>query len=143
MNSEADGAATLFPVSVKGVLFVEGRVVLLKNERQEWELPGGKLDQGEDPGQCLVREIGEELAVSVDLGPVLDSWLYDIQGRVEVVIVTYACVAADGLRASDLAISHEHKALGLFPLDEIGRLPMPEGYRRSIRAAAALRGGSV
>jgi len=37
----------LFPVSVKGVVVRDGRVLLLRNERDEWELPGGKLDLGE------------------------------------------------------------------------------------------------
>ena len=33
-----------WPVSIKGVAVdAHGRVLLLKNERQEWELPGGRL----------------------------------------------------------------------------------------------------
>jgi len=39
----------LFPVSVKGVAVQGGKVLLLRNERDEWELPGGKLEPGEDP----------------------------------------------------------------------------------------------
>jgi hypothetical protein len=30
-----------FPVSVKGVAVQGGKVLLLRNERDEWELPGG------------------------------------------------------------------------------------------------------
>ena len=37
-----------------------GKVLLLRNERDEWELPGGKLEVGEDPADCVVREITEE-----------------------------------------------------------------------------------
>ena len=33
-----------WPVSVKGVLGWDGRVVVLRNRRGEWELPGGRLD---------------------------------------------------------------------------------------------------
>jgi hypothetical protein len=50
----------LFPVSVKGVVIRDGRVLLLRNERDEWELPGGKLELGEDPASCVAREITEE-----------------------------------------------------------------------------------
>ena len=32
------------PVSVKGVLLIAGRVLLLRNDRDEWELPGGRPD---------------------------------------------------------------------------------------------------
>ena len=51
--------AHVFPVSVKGVAVQDGKVLLLENERNEWELPGGKLELGEDPPGCVVREIGE------------------------------------------------------------------------------------
>ena len=44
-------AAPAFPVSVKGVAVQGGKVLLLENERSEWELPGGKLEVGEDPPQ--------------------------------------------------------------------------------------------
>ena len=63
-----------FPVSVKGVAVQDGRVLLLENERAEWELPGGKLEIGEDPPACVVREICEEAGWQVTAGPVLDCW---------------------------------------------------------------------
>jgi len=37
-----DNKAYRFPVSVKGIVYHNDKVVLLKNERDEWELPGGK-----------------------------------------------------------------------------------------------------
>jgi 8-oxo-dGTP pyrophosphatase MutT (NUDIX family) len=67
-----------FPVSVKGVLVRGGRVLLLKNERHEWELPGGKLELGEEPQACVAREITEETGLSVTTGPILDAWQYHI-----------------------------------------------------------------
>ena len=58
-----------FPVSVKGVAIQDGRVLLLENERGEWELPGGKLELGEDPQECVVREITEETGWQVTASP--------------------------------------------------------------------------
>jgi 8-oxo-dGTP pyrophosphatase MutT (NUDIX family) len=49
-----------FPVSIKGVLVEAGRVVLLENDRDEWELPGGRLEPGEPPETCLVREFAKK-----------------------------------------------------------------------------------
>jgi ADP-ribose pyrophosphatase YjhB (NUDIX family) len=44
-----DNNAYRFPVSVKGVVAQAEKFLLLKNERDEWELPGGKLELGETP----------------------------------------------------------------------------------------------
>src|SRR5438876_11981102 len=84
-----DNKAHRFPVSVKGIVYDDGRVVLLKNERDEWELPGGKLELGETPEACVVREIEEVLGLGVRIGTLLDSWVYHICEGVDVVILTY------------------------------------------------------
>jgi 8-oxo-dGTP pyrophosphatase MutT (NUDIX family) len=127
-----------FPVSVKGVVFLEGRVVLLRNEREEWELPGGRLEAGEEPTDCLVREIDEELAIDVAVEAILDCWRYDMQEKAEVVIVTYGCRPRGEAKTR---ISAEHRAFGLFGMDELDGLNMPVGYRRSIRAWGRLLDG--
>lgn len=128
--------APRFPVSVKGVLFLDGRVVLLRNEREEWELPGGRLEAGEEPAACVVREIREELAVEVEVAAILDSWLYEVLPGREVVIVTYGCRYIGG----EIMRSGEHSDVGLFETAEIGGLAMPEGYRRSVRRWAEAEG---
>jgi 8-oxo-dGTP pyrophosphatase MutT (NUDIX family) len=125
-----DNSAARFPVSIKGVIVHDGRVVLLRNERQEWELPGGKLEPGEAPTACLAREIAEELNLTVEIGEILDSWVYAIAPGVKVLIVTYGC-RIGGL--GGMTISHEHKELAAFALSEVAGLNMPGGYKASIR----------
>ncbi len=128
-----DNQAYRFPVSVKGVVLHAERVVLLKNEHQEWELPGGKLEPGESPEDCVRREIHEELDLHVTPGPMLDSWIYHIAAGVDVLIVTYGCYPAP---FATVTHSAEHKASGLFTVQAVQTLPMPEGYKKSIQAWA-------
>ena len=128
-----DNQAYRFPVSVKGVIWHDQRVVLLKNERDEWELPGGKLELGETPEDCVAREIAEEVGLHVKIGPLLDSWVYHIAAGVDVLILTYGCHPEP---FSAITHSPEHKAVGLLTLSEVHTLPMPDGYKRSIHAWA-------
>jgi len=124
-------------VSVKGVVFQRGRVLLLRNERHEWELPGGSLERGESPAGCVVREIREETGLVVRCGPLLDTWVYSVSPAAgEVLIITYGCSPADP--DATPTMSDEHLELGLFDPDELADVPMPDGYRASIRAMRAL-----
>jgi 8-oxo-dGTP pyrophosphatase MutT (NUDIX family) len=133
-----------WPVSVKGVAVDAGRrVLLLRNERQEWELPGGRLETGDgaagvagdhSPEQALEREIFEETGWDVKSGPVIAGgiWIYEpIPGR-RVLIITYGCTVLTPARAP--VLSHEHKQIGLFTAEEVAQLNMPEGYKQSIAA---------
>jgi 8-oxo-dGTP pyrophosphatase MutT (NUDIX family) len=122
-------AHPLWPVSVKGVCLVAGKVVLLKNERDEWELPGGRLEAGEDPVPCLKRELEEELGIAAEVGALLDCWRYPVLPTREVLIVTFGVVP---MAERELRLSGEHRELGRFAPAEVGALRMPEGYRRSI-----------
>jgi mutator protein MutT len=126
-----DNKAYRYPVSVKGIVYHNGKVVLLKNERDEWELPGGKLELGEAPEVCVVREIEEELGLTAQTGPLLDSWVYHIFEGVDVLILTYGCYPTP---FSEVTHSPEHKAVGQFSPEEIPDLRMPEGYKKSIAA---------
>ena len=120
------------PVSVKAVIGWRGRLPLLRNERDEWELPGGKLDLGEDPAQCLAREIQEELAWDVMVGDPVHSWVYRVFPHRHVFVLTFLA-EYDGDAAP--TFSDEHKELVLVTPGEADALNLPSGYRTAIRLA--------
>jgi 8-oxo-dGTP pyrophosphatase MutT (NUDIX family) len=134
----------MWPVSVKAVVLDDqGRVLLLHNERDEWELPGGRLEIADQvtgeaadqtPQDAVAREVFEETGWQVKVGPLIDDgvWIYEPLAGRRVLIVTYGAVALDP-RVEPVA-SHEHKQVGLFTNDEAAELNMPAGYKTSIRA---------
>lgn len=120
------------PVSLKAVISWKGRLPLLRNERDEWELPGGKLDLGEEPAACLAREIREELAWDATVGEPFHSWVYRVFPDRHVFVLTFLATY-DGVAAP--AYSHEHKELVLVTPDEAHALNMPDAYKSAIRQA--------
>lgn len=55
-----------YRVSIKSVTIDEtGRFLLAKEDSGKWELLGGGLDHGEDPIECLKREVKEETGLEV------------------------------------------------------------------------------
>lgn len=131
-----------YPVSIKAVLLApSGELVLMLNERDEWELPGGRIEPDESPRECLAREIEEELGlrVVVDASP-LDAYLFEVIPGRQVFICTYRARLSAGEGFAP-RLSHEHLQIGLF---EPEALPanLPTAYRASVHKAwAAEEGG--
>ena len=125
------------PVSVKGVLIRQGRVLLLLNERGEWDLPGGRPDAGEDHRTALRREVLEETGLAVEVGAALDEHLFEVLPGRFVRILPFVCVLTGG--GGDVVLSHEHHETRWLPLAELSQCihghPLPAGYLGAIRQA--------
>jgi len=56
----------LYRISVKALILDEQkRFLLVKQIDDRWEFPGGGLDFGEGPRECLIREIKEEIGLEI------------------------------------------------------------------------------
>lgn len=127
----SDNLAYRYPVSIKGIVIINGKVPLLKNERDEYELPGGKLEIQEQPISCVEREIKEELNIKVRATQIIDSWLYTIKPNVQVVIISYGCILFS--TPAKITISNEHKEFIMASCEDIHSISMPQGYKDSIK----------
>jgi 8-oxo-dGTP diphosphatase len=63
------------------IIVKDGAVLITQRGLQDrmaglWEFPGGKLEAGETPEQCLKRELLEELAMDATIGSFLGASIY-------------------------------------------------------------------
>ncbi|MER8921861.1 8-oxo-dGTP diphosphatase MutT [Mesorhizobium sp. M0802] len=69
--SEITGKRLLL-VAACALVDTDGRVLLAQRPEGKqlaglWEFPGGKVEPGETPEQCLIRELQEEIGIETDI----------------------------------------------------------------------------
>jgi 8-oxo-dGTP diphosphatase len=73
----------------------DGRVLISQRRADQslplkWEFPGGKVEPGEAPVAALVRELAEELAITVAVGRIWEV-LFHVYPAFDLVMLVYAC----------------------------------------------------
>ena len=102
----------------------DGRIALVRQRHsQGWALPGGLLRRGETTGLGLVREIAEELGLTIDPSALPIPYAA-VNARVRRVDVVYFLDAPDGtpLRREDEV---EVTGTGWFALDALPEISEP------------------
>ncbi len=100
-------------IVVSGLLQNEGKVLLIRRSRHEkfypgsFELPGGKVDFGEDSAKALEREFLEETNLKIKVGEPLRTFSYvsDEGYRHSVEIVFRVSLVSNPL---DIKLSDDH-----------------------------------
>ncbi|MFJ5870631.1 (deoxy)nucleoside triphosphate pyrophosphohydrolase [Dietzia kunjamensis] len=91
---------------VAAVFFRDGEVLACrrapgKSAEGKWEFPGGKIDHNETPEIALVREIREELGISISVDALVDRTVTPV-GDLEIDLSCYLVSSAEApTRSSD------------------------------------------
>lgn len=120
------------PLTVKGVCPDEaGRVLLCRNHRGEWELPGGRPHPGEPFPSCLEREVREETGLRIAVRQPMTAYPYEVVPGAWVTVLAYGCELLD---AGTPRASAEHTEVEFRNADELDDLTLAAGYRTAIQA---------
>lgn len=114
------------PLLVTAAIIQQNQSVLItrrpEGSRQAgyWEFPGGKLEEGESPEQCLEREILEELSVRVAVGTIFETVFYRYDWG-DILLLAYHCSLQEGT-IRNLGVA-EHRWVLPEQLDRFELLP--------------------
>ena len=86
----------------------------------KWEFPGGKIDEGESPEECLKRELIEELGIEVAIGRALPPITHHYPSF-SVTLYPFICEIISG----EITL-HEHSAMVWLPREELHNLEWAE-----------------
>ncbi len=129
------------PATVKAVVRRGDEVLLGRNERGEWELPGGRPDQHETSvAEVVERELAEETGLVLRAGRLLLADLFEVVPGHRLLVVVLLADLRDGEAAGDGGVrpSVEHTVVSWFRHDDLPH-PLPGLYRRAILEAFGRR----
>ncbi|MHB8530188.1 MAG: (deoxy)nucleoside triphosphate pyrophosphohydrolase [Caulobacteraceae bacterium] len=118
--------SNLVLVAACALIDIDGRLLIAKRPAGKtlaglWEFPGGKLEPGETPESCLIRELDEELGLEVTracLAPfVFASHPYE---DFHLLMTLHLCRRWEGV-----ARAREHEAIAWVRPENLDRYPMP------------------
>ncbi|MEG0314948.1 MAG: (deoxy)nucleoside triphosphate pyrophosphohydrolase [Erysipelotrichaceae bacterium] len=98
---------------VAAVIHKDNKILIAQRLKGEfegrWEFPGGKIEANESPREALIREIREELEVSIDIENYLMTATYQYKDfRLE--MECYMCSIKE-----PITILNDHKAIKWIP----------------------------
>jgi 8-oxo-dGTP pyrophosphatase MutT (NUDIX family) len=63
-----------------------------------WDLPGGKIEYGEEPEQALIREVKEEVNIDITVDKSIGVWwFYSRNSKHQVICHTFLCNLVNGI----------------------------------------------
>jgi len=113
----------------------DGRILIARRKAGDcfgglWEFPGGKVEAGESPEECLRRELREELGVEAEVKEFLAASRYDYGDFVVELLAFRAVLVTEDLRLVD------HDEIRWVLPENLKHYPFPEADAPIVRLLA-------
>ena len=123
-----DSISDKFPVSVKSLIFDDKRFLLIKNERDEWDIPGGKIENNHNVIETMVREVKEELNITIDNYNILLAKKYLFRKQ-EIIVIVYNSKITN---EDPINLSFENIDYNFFSYNELNHLKLTPWAKDSL-----------
>lgn len=116
--------------AVKAIIVKDGKILLLQRNKKlraedNWDLPGGLIENNQTSEETLRREILEELGLEIDIIRPLGTWNFLRTKDNKIVSVqNYLCKISD--LDFEIKLSEEHSAYKWISPKEISNFPLKD-----------------
>lgn len=123
--------ANAWPVNLQGILLRGHQVLLVKNDRQQWELPGGRADEEESLEKALARQCHKQTGLTVQVGTITAVDLFrPSMDKPQVLLLFYPLSEADATQV--ITLSDPYVAYLWASLDDLSNLGVPDIYGQAV-----------
>ena len=123
------------PVSAKAVVVSAGKILILRQNNGNWDLPGGKVNDNESVTEALIREVWEETKLSITPIGLLTSSTKPRPNEDDLLVLSYLCEVRNETAKPHVRLSEEHVEYRLVELREALSLPLREHYAQALQEA--------
>ncbi|MBR9692147.1 NUDIX hydrolase [Candidatus Woesearchaeota archaeon] len=108
-----------FRIAAKSFVMNDGKLLVLKrrpNDVQKpsiWEIPGGRLEPGEDPIEGIKRETKEETGLDIEVHHPINIRHFERDDKQTITMLIFLCKAKD----TNVKLSEEHTDFEWVPIE--------------------------
>jgi len=127
----------IFTIASFGIIFDQQNKILLCHRRDYdlWNLPGGTMEAGESPWECVIREVREETGLNVEIKKLIG--IYN-KPETNEICFSFICSIING----ELRLNEEADKIEYFTMKDIPSNMSPKQIER-IKDALSLNGNNI
>ena len=123
----------------KAIIIKNEKILLLRKSKDDpvsgnrWEFPGGRIELGESPEECLLRDVKEETGLEIEIVKPLKAWSFFpfTNNETQLVGVTFLCCHISG----EAELTEEHTEFKWLAPEEIARGDFADWLKEEVKMA--------